>query len=831
MKMGSRGAVLLATLMQDFRHAFRIVRKSPVLVAVVTITLGLGIGANTTIFSVLNGFLLRPLPVRAPEEIMVLATEQKDAPLGSYFFSYLDLQDFKKQAGGQFSDIFGYEANFAGLSADNKAEEVAINYVTGNYFSALGVKPLLGRLILPSEGEMMSDDRPLVLGYSYWEKRFGGDPSILGKQVHVDGRPATIVGVAPKEFEGLVFAAEMDCYLPLNKGTTLQADSPGGSAQNRGARHIRALGRLQRGTNLAQAQQAVTVIGERLAEQYPVTNKGIKFHVIPERLSRPVPLGTNIILVIAILFLLLAGLVLLLACLNVANILAARAMVLRREMAVRAALGAGRFRLIRLVLIESIFLAVVGGAVGVVLGWLASSWLSAIHPVGNVRLNFSFDWKVFAYSLAAAVFTGIVVGLWPALRSSRTDLNSVLREGGRSDSAGGFGQRIRSFLVVAQVGGSLTVLIVAGLFVRSLAGMQRMSLGFDPDNVVNAVLDPHQIGYDAQRTKDFYRELQTRIGKLPGLQSVSFAFSYPMSGYFDTANFYVEGQPVPAGQQPPTVLYNSVGPGYFENMRIPLLQGRAPVEADDETMPSVALVNQTMAARFWPNQSPLGKRFSLSASTGPFVRVIGVVPDGKYTFMGETPQPYFYLPLAQNFRSKRVLQVRSLIRPEYLRTQVRREIQSLDPGLPISDLQTMREALGGPGGFFIFRMGAILAGAMGVLGMILAVVGVYGVVSFTASQRTQEIGIRMALGANRANVLVLILRQGCTLILFGILAGLILAWTVSRGMASLFVGVSATDPLTFSVVTLLLTAVAFWACYIPARRATGVQPTIALRGE
>jgi predicted permease len=831
MKMSSQATVLFATLMQDFRHAFRTVRKSPVLVAVVTITLGLGIGANTTIFSVLNGFLLRPLPVRAPEEIMVLATEQKDAPLGSYFFSYPDLQDFRKQAGGQFSDVFGYEANFAGLSTDDKAEEVAVNYVTGNYFSALGIRPFLGRLILPSEGEMMSDDRPLVLGYSYWEKRFGGDSHVLGKQVHVDGRPATIVGVAPKDFEGLVFAADMDCYLPLNKGTTLQVDNPAGSAQNRGMRHIRALGRLRTGTNPAQAQQVVTVIGERLAEQYPVTDKGIKFHVIPERLSRPVPLGTNIILVIAVLFLLLAGLVLLLACLNVANILAARAMVLRREMAVRAALGAGRMRLIRLVLIESVFLAMVGGIVGVVLGGLASHWLSAIHPVGNLRLNFTFDWKVFAYSLAAAVFTGIVVGLWPALRSSRTDLNSVLREGGRSGSAGGFGQRIRSFLVVAQVAGSLTVLIVAGLFIRSLAGMQRMSLGFDPDNVINAVLDPHQIGYDTQRTKDFYRELETRIGKLPGLQSASFAFSYPMSGYYDATSFYIEGQPVPAGQQPPTVLYNSVGQGYFENLHIPLLQGRALVEADDENVPAVAVINQTMAGRFWPNQNPLGKRFSLSASTGPFVRIVGVVPDGKYTFMGETPQPYFYLPLTQNFRSKRVLQVRSLMRPEYLRKEVQHEIQSLDPGLPISDLQTMREALGGPGGFFIFRMGAILAGAMGILGMVLAVVGVYGVVSFTASQRTQEIGIRMALGANRTNVLGLILRQGCTLILFGVLAGLMLAWIVSRGMANLFVGISATDPLTFSVVTLVLTAVAFWACYIPARRATSVHPTVALRAE
>lgn len=821
----------METLKQDIRQAFRTVRKSPLLVAVVGITLGLGIGANTTIFSVLNGFLLRPLPVRAPEEIMVLATDQKNAPLGSYFFSYPDLQDFKKQTVGRFSDIFGFEPNFAGLSADNKAEEVSISYVTGNYFSALGVKPFLGRFILPAEGEMMSDDRPLVLGYSYWKKRFAGDTRIIGKEVHVDGRPATIIGVVPKEFEGLVFAVEMDCYLPLNKSTTLHVSDPNGSAQNRGIRHIRALGRLAPGTTVIQAQQAVTVIGERLAEQYPVTNKGIKYHVIPERLSRPVPLGTNIIIIIAVLFLFLAGLVLLLACLNVANILAARAMALRREMAVRVALGAGRWRLIRLVLIESISLALVGGALGVVLGWLASNWLSEIHPVGNLRFNFSFDWKVFAYSLAAAVFAGIVVGLWPALRSSRTDLNSVLREGGRSGSAGGFGRRARSFLVMAQVAGSLTVLIVAGLFVRSLSGIQHMSLGFDPDNVLNAVTDPYQIGYETQRTKDFYRELKIRIGALPGLQSFSFAYTYPMSGYYPAASIYVEGQPVPTGQQPPTLLYNSVSPDYFKNMRIPLLQGRELIETDDETAPLVGVVNQTMASRFWTNQNPLGKRFSVSSTEGPFIQVVGVVPDGKYTFLGETPQPYFYLPLEQNYRSKRVLQVRSFIHPELLSRLVQREIQSLDPTLPISDLQTMKQALGGPGGFFIFRMGAILAGAMGLLGMVLAVVGVYGVISFTASQRTQEIGIRMALGASRANVLALIFRQGCKLIFLGVMAGLALALAVSRGMANVFVGVSTTDPLTFTVVPLVLTAVALWACYIPARRATSVHPTIALRAE
>src|SRR5579871_2359315 len=821
----------METLIQDVLYALRLVRKSPLLVAVVTITLAFGIGVNTTIFSVLNGFLLRPLAVQDPAEIVVLAIEQKNAPLGSFYFSYADLQDFKKQASSQFSDIFGYEANFAGLSADGKAEEVAISYVTGNYFSALGLKPGLGRLIVPSEGEMMSEDRPLILGYSYWKKRFGGDSAIVGKQVHVDGGLATIAGVVPKEFEGLVFGVEMDCYMPLNKGTTLQVDSPSGSAANRASRGIRALARLRAGVTQAQAQQAVNVIGERLAEQFPVTNKGVMFHVIPERLARPVPLGTNIMLVIAVLFLLLAGLVLLLACLNVANILAARSMILRREMAVRAALGAGRLRLVRLALVESLFLALVGGKIGVVLGWLASNWLSGVRPVGNVHFNFSFDWKVFAYALAAAAFAGIVVGIWPALRSFRADLNSVLREGGRSGAAGGSRQRMHSVLVVAQVAGSLTILIVAGLFVRSLAGMQRMYLGFEPDHILNAVLDPHQVGYDEHRTKDFYRDLQSQVATLPAVQSVSLAFSYPMGGYYDASSIYIEGQPAPVGQQPPLVSYNSVGPGYFENLHIPLLRGKAFVEADGEKASRVAVINQTMANRFWPRHDSLGKRFSVSGDTGPFVQVIGIVPDGKYMFLGESPQPYFYFPLAQNYRAKRVLQVRSSLSPESLSGQIQHEIQSLDPGLPISDFRTMREALNGPSGFFIFRMGAVLAGAIGVLGMVLAVVGVYGVVSFTVSQRTQEIGIRMALGADRANILALIFRQGCVLIFAGLLAGLTLAWVVSRTMANLFVGISATDPLTFLTVTLLLTSVAFFACYVPAKRATGVQPTSALRAE
>jgi predicted permease len=819
----------MTSLWQDARFAGRMIAKSPLLTGVVILTLALGIGANTAIFGIVNGFLLRPLPVRAPEQIMVLASRVEDDKLGIFTLSYPQLIDLRKQA-DVFSDLFAFQTDLGGLSYAGKGHQFLYCRVTGNYFSALGVQPALGRLFLPAEGEAGGRDPYIVLGYSYWQKRFGGDPGIVGKQALIDGDEATIIGVAPREFHGTTFALDFDGYVPTNM---ISKEDAARFWTDRASRTLIVMGRLKPGVSLKQAQTSINVVTERLAEQYPATDKGVTLRVLPERLARPQPFANNIVPFIAGLFLVLAGLVLLLACMNVANLLLVRATMRQREMAIRAAMGASRARLIRQLLTESIALGILGGIGGLLIGAWASGSIPSLLPSSRlpIRLDFSLDWRVFAYALAAALLTGTLVGVWPAWRAGRADLNTVLHGAGRSDSAGVGRHGLRSILVVAQVAGSLMLLIIAGLFVRSLLRAQRAYMGFDPDNVLNLTLDPKEVGYDDARTKTFYRDLETKVRVLPGVQSASLAFSVPMGEVSTGSSVYIEGHLLASGQQPPIVVYNRVDAPYFETMRVPILRGRAFRENDDEKAPLVAIVNLSMAKQFWPNEDPIGKRFSLKGATGPFVEIVGLAGDGKYVFMGWEHQAYFFVPMAQDSTDYRTLQIRTSVPPESIISQVQNAVRSIDPNMAVSDVQTMRQSLTGGNGLFIFRIGAILAAAMGILGLTLAVVGVYGVVSFAASQRTREIGIRMALGANRGDILRMMLRQGLILVGVGVLSGLLLAGLLTRSMATILVGVSPTDALTFVTATLALAAIAIWACYKPARRAMKLDPMAALRYE
>ncbi len=628
----------MRTLLQDIRYGWRMLVKTPAMTAVVAITLALGIGANALIFSFVNGFLLRPMPVPHPEQIAVLAASQKG---GSQFlsqFSYPEFVDFRQQA-DSVADLFGYVLTQPGLSADGRVDQLLASYVTGNYFSALGVKPALGRLILGREEDQPGEQTVVVLGYSYWQKRFGGDPGVIGKEVRVNGKQASIIGVVPQQFRGVIAVIEMDMYLPVGSLFSIEQVSSNPST-DRNARVLSVLARLKPGVSFSLAQASVNVIAARLGKQYPATDGSVTVHVYREQLARPQPLANNIVAVIASFFLILGALLLLLACMNVANVLLARATVRQREMGLRAALGAGRGRLIRQMLTETILLGILGGLLGVVLGqWASPGDLAKLVPSSlPIRLDLGFDWRVFAYSLAAALFTGIFVGLWPALRASGADLNSILQEGGRSDSAGAGRHRLRSALVVAQVAGSLMLLVIAGLFVRSLRNAETMYLGFDPEHVLNLTVDPHEIGYDQTRTKEFYRQLEARARALPGVQSVSLAYGVPMgsTNSANTGTVTIEGQTVAGGQQPPSLFYSGVDPTYFETMRVPLLRGRAFADSDNETAPSVAIVNQTMADKFWPHQDPLGKRFSLKPDTdlAKTVQIVGVAGNGKYLFVG-----------------------------------------------------------------------------------------------------------------------------------------------------------------------------------------------------
>ena len=815
--------------LQDLRYGFRVLAKSPGFAIVAILTLALGIGANTAIFSMVDSLLLRPLPVKDPQQLTVIAYQQKNGPVLNQF-SIPEYQDMRKQTPEVFSGLFAYQVGMDGLSVDGQADRIMTNYVTGNFFSSLGIKPAVGRLLLPSEGETLNADPVIVLGYSYWKTRFGGDSSIVGRKVTVDGHPMTVVGVAPEGFYGVYPLLNVQGYLPL--GMAGIDGSPSDFASNRAYRNLAVLGRLQPDKTLAQAQATLAVVGRRISEEYPKEEKDLALQVYPEIRARPNPDPKNTLMVISGLFLGLAALVLLLACINVANILLVRATVREREMAIRAALGAGRIRLIRQLLTESVLLALAGGAAGILLGEWGSAALASMNVQADlpIRLDFGFDWRIFAYAFSAALLTGLIVGIVPAVRASRGDLSSVLHSGGRGIV--GSKQRLRNTLVVAQVSGSLMLLIIAGLFMRSLGAARNTKLGFDPSHVVNMSMDPVEIGYTDAQTRAFYKSLLERVRALPGVESASLANSVPMGYYNNGDALVIEGLETPPGQPTPNSLYAVVSTDYFKTMRIPLVSGRSFTEADSDTAPYVAVVNETLAKRYWPNQDPIGKQFRLGAEASQVIQVVGVSKDSRNQGATGTIQTFLYVPFEQHSKtsSLETLQVRTTGAPAAMIPQLEHVLNSLAPDLPLFDVKTMTVALNTLNGLLTFELAAILAAALGSLGLVLSIVGVYGVVSYAANQRTHEIGIRIALGAQPIDILKMIFRQGLVVVGIGLALGLAVAFAAARVVGN-FLAVSATDPLTYFSVSALLTFVALTACYVPARRAMRVDPMVALRYE
>ncbi len=821
-------------IFQDLRYALRMLAKSPGFTAVAVLTLALGIGVNTTVFSVINGLLLRPMPVPQPEQITVLGAQQEGSE-DYQPFSYPDYLDIRSQAAGAFSDILAYRVSLVGLTVDGKGDHCVISRVTGNYFTVAGIQPALGRLILPSEGQTPGADPVVVLGYAYWQKRFASDENVIGKQVQMDGHPVTIIGVAPKGFPGMYSFLNMDAYIPLSAAAGLGGNSPAEEMwTHREERSLELKGRLKPGVDIKRAAAALQLVAHRLAEQHPETDKGIQFSVFPERLARPAPDPDGTVPKVSLAFTALAVMVLLVACFNIANILLVRATTRQREMAIRTAVGAGLGRLVRQSMTESLLLAILGGGGGLLLGWWASGFLSSL-PLGTdlpVEFNFQPDARVFFLTAVVVLLASVVVGVVPALPLAKTDVNSVLREGGRGASEGRKRNLMRSSLVVLQLAGSLLLLVVAGLFVRSLGKAEKLYLGFEPDHIINVSMDIHEIGYEEPQGREFYRRAEERLRALPGVVSVTQAFSVPM-GLISASDQVVPAEhPLEPGQVPPSVFDNMVTPNYFETLRIPLKRGRTFTDADNEKAPHVAVINETMAKKFWPNEDALGRRFKSKDNDHKWAdfEVIGIVQDGKYKGIVEDPMPFFYRPLAQDYISLRNIQVRTSVPPENLELQIASKIRELAPGLPVT-VKTMNQDLQGLNGYMFFRLGAQLSGTMGVLGLILAVVGVYSVVSYAAAQRTHEIGIRMALGAESRDVLKMVLSRSLVMIAIGVAAGLLISFVGARAIASLLVGVSPSDPVTFGAVMLLLLGVALLACLIPAYRATRVDPLVALRYE
>ena len=823
----------METLLQDMRYALRMLRKSPGFTVVAILTLALGIGANTAIFSVVDSLLLRPLAVKDAGQLTVLAFRQGNGPLLTPF-SIADYRDIRAQTTGAFSDMLGFQLSLDGLSMRGKADRVLTNYVTGNYFSMLGLRPYLGRLIVPSEGQTPGADPVIVLSYAFWKGHFGGDATMIGKQILVNGQPSTVIGVAPRGFQGLYPAPGVEAFLPLAMIGTYEQGWPSDFMTNRILQNLCILARLRHGVTLANAGAALSVVARRLAAQYPESDKGLQLSAYSERFARPDPGTAPTLIAAAALFLTLVALVLLLACANIANLLLVRASSRQREIAVRAALGAARSRLVRQLLTESVLLALLGGLGGMLLGLWAGSEIASIdlHNPVAISLYSGFDWRVFTYTFAAALITGILVGLVPALRISQTKVTAAFRESSRSVAAGK--NRLRASLVALQVAGSLMLLVMTGLFARSLVAVQHANLGFDPHNVVNLVMDPTEVGYNETQGLAFYNSLLERVRALPGVQSASLSSSSPMSNYGSNDYLKISNYQNPPGQGLPLVFYSVISPDYFRTMRIPILRGRSFSPADAKGSRYVAIVSEAFAERFWPHQNPMGRHFAkVSGATNPVYEVVGIARDCRFLRPSGPIEPYFYLPLAQDYAlsSLQVLQIRSAAPPDAVMREAQSVVRGLAPNLPIFDIRTMADSLDTLAGFLVFQLGAGLAAALGLLGLTLAIVGVYGVISFSTSQRTHEIGIRVALGAQRSQILKLILRQGLLIIGIGLLAGCAAALAIAHLISNLLVGVSFADPLTYFSVGITLASIALLACYIPARRAMRVDPMVALRYE
>lgn len=793
--------------------------------AVAVLTLALGIGVNTAVFSVVNAIIFRPLPVKDGHRLAVIASVRTStSTLGPV--SFPDLQDYRGATRDIFEDIAGYSVGFIGLAPEGRPpERVLVSWVTGNYFSLLGVQPAIGRLIRTEEGLPGRTDPVVVLGHSAWQRRFGGDPSVIGRRAMLNGQPCTIIGVVPAEFVGTFAFSESEVYLPVNWTGSAMLD-------DRGARTLHTLARLHPDVTRQRAQAALDVIAARLEQQYPDTDSGINVEVLSERLARPEEGNARSNAFGATAMLALVGLVLLVAEVNVTNLLLARATTRRKELAIRAALGAGRGRLMRQLLTESAMLAVLGGVAGVGLGTWIGRLLMTIRLPGDlpVRLDFHLDGRVLAYAVALTTLTALLVGLVAARRASRTSVGEAWHDHRQRSTSVTGGHRIRRALVVAQVAVCFVLLVAGALFMRSLGQAEHANFGFRPEGVLNVQMNVAQLGYPESKGRAFFDEVQRRVARIGGVEDLAFAFSVPMGYVRSSSSLDVEDRPVAQGERAIAGM-NVVSPRYFTTMGIPIEGGRSFADVDNERSRPVAIVNRRLAEMLWPGQDAIGRRFSQAGPHGPWLEIVGVTGTGKYRFLFEDPRPYFYVPLSQEYSALRVLHVRTRLSPEALATAVAHEIQGLEPDLPLYDLQSMKKALDGAYGLFAVRTGALFAAILALLGLSLVVVGLYGMVSYMTSERTHEIGVRIALGASPSHIATMVIGEGARLTAAGTVIGLVGAFVLARVLARLLFGVAPTDPISFALAAMGVLIVTLVATSVPARRAMSVDPVVALRSE
>jgi len=810
--------------LRDLSYGRRMLLKRPGLTLIAIVTLGLGIGANTAIFSLVNTVLLRPLPVDRPEQLVALnslsPTGEKNVPT----LSYPNYRDFRDR-NDVLSGLLCYRFAPISLSNNGVNERMWSYLASGNYFDVLGVKPALGRFFTQDDDKVPGANPVTVITYNCWQKRFGGAPDVVGNTVLINGRSFTIIGVAPRGFNGSEISYIPEMWFPM---MMLSQIEPGNDyLESRDSANFFVQGRIKDGVTMQQAESGLKTIAAQLESEYPNENENRTIALSPPGLFGAFMRGP--IVGFAGVLMAVVGLVLLLACTNLANLLLARATERRKEIAIRLAIGASRSRLIRQLITESILLATVGGALGLMLAYWLVDAMMAFKPPMDIPLSteLHIDYRVLLFTAAVSLITGVVFGLLPALQATNPDLVPALKD---ETSIGGYRRSwLRNGLVVFQVSLSLLLLICAGLVLRGLQRAQLLNPGFVAHHAIEMSFDLALQGYDAPRMKQFKRELIERVSAIPGVEYAGLSNFVPLSMNINTNNIYVEGAPEERGGNVPQAMTSNASPGFVPALGAELLEGRDFTEQDGDTRQRAAIVNETFARRFWPGESALGKRFSMDGSGGPWIEVIGVMRDGKYFSLSEEATPFVYLNLRPGNGGYLTLIVRTSSEPRTVIGALRGEFQQLDANLPVYSVRTMTEHMALS--LFPARVAAVLLGSFGLLALILAAIGIFGVMSYAVSQRTREIGIRMALGANPGGILRLVVGQGLKLIVVGLGIGLAAAFAGTRLMSSLLYGVSATDSITFALIALLLTGVALIACYLPARRATKVDPMIALRYE
>jgi predicted permease len=797
--------------------------KSPGFTAVAVLTLALGIGGNATVFSWIRAALLNPLPgVVDPDRIVAAETVMPD---GEYHTSsYPDYRDYRDRTYA-FSGLIGCElvAVEMSLRNDAPAERVWGLLTTENYFDVLGVNAAIGRTFHAQPNQGLNSDPYIVLSEGLWARRFGSDPNVVGRTIHLNSHPFTVMGVAPRDFHGTIVGVSAEYWVPMMMQPQIL---PGENLEERWPTFVHILGRLKPGVTISQAQAEMSTLAADFQKEFPQAEKGVGIYVAPVWKAH---YGVQDFLRSVLgLLMIVAVFVLLIACVNVANLLLARATAREREIAIRGALGAGRGRLIRQLLAESLVLAAMGGAGGVLLAaWgakLLTAFLPPLHlPIG---LPVGLDNSVLAFTLILSMVTGIVFGLAPAWRGSKIDLNQSLKEGGRSAGASAGSHRLRDLLVVSEIVLATVLLVGAGLLVRSLHNAEEKGPGFNPDHVTLAAFDLRSNGYKGEESARYFDRLLERVRAIPGVESASHEQFAPL--WFTGRSYShveIEGY-TPGPREDMGIDLNIVGPDYFRTMQIPMIGGRDYSEQDRADAPPVVIVNQTMARRFWPGRDATGHRLRIQ---GEWRTVAGVARDIKYHRMNEEPQSFLYLPSLQAGRTDTNLLVRSAMPTSAVVSAVRAAAQSLDSKVQPLETDDMNGLL--HAALFADRTATTVASVLGILGMLLAALGIYGVLSYSVSQRIREIGIRMALGAQRGDVLQLVVGQGLRLAVFGAAAGAVAGLGVTRWMRSMLFDVSAADPVTFACVVAVVTAVAAVAAYIPARRALCIDPMVALRYE